>query len=101
MVEIRILLANGHAYETSCAPTDPLIDCLAAILSPLRPTNASSFVHLTTQSNGKPRGVAILIEAIVAIETNPPLLFGDRTPLAQVERAPYIRIPQFLTAEEN
>ena len=101
MIEIRIFLANGHVYETSCAPTDPLIDCLAAILSPLRTTNASSFVHLTMQSNGKPRGVAILTEAIVAIETDPPLLFADRTPLAQVERAPYIRIPQFLTAEEN
>jgi SM-20-related protein len=53
------------------------------------------------QINGKSRGVVIPTSAIVAVETDPPLSYSGQSLSDQVERAPYIRIPQFLTVEEN
>lgn len=47
------------------------------------------------------RSLAIPYSQIAAIETEPPVLFGPRKEPSGIRPAPYIRIPDFLTTDEN
>jgi Rps23 Pro-64 3,4-dihydroxylase Tpa1-like proline 4-hydroxylase len=57
--------------------------------------------QLTIQQNGVVRGLAMPYSQIVAVETEPPVLFQTRPEPSAIRQAPYIRIPGFLTSEEN
>jgi SM-20-related protein len=105
VITVRILLSGGHFYETRCARDSALLRSLSAILA-LGPgaSHVPSVLQFDSTENGKVRGVAIPSSAIVAVETQPkvdfsPLDIGPEP--AVVERAPYIRIPAFLSFKEN
>jgi SM-20-related protein len=86
MISVRILLHGGQVYETACAEDAPMLDSLAEALSGT--SGACGFAQLTLEDGQ--RGVAIPASAILAVETK-----------SGMERAPYIRIPNFLAEEEN
>jgi SM-20-related protein len=96
MISVRILLHGGQVYETACADDAPMLDSLAEALSGA--SGACGFAQLTLE-DGR-RGVAIPASAILAVETNPPVLLRWQ-PKSGIERAAYIRIPNFLTEQEN
>jgi SM-20-related protein len=98
MISVRILLHGGQVYETACAEDAPMLDSLAEALSGA--ADACSFVQLTLEEGNSRRGVAIPPSAILAVETSPPVLLRWQ-PKSGIERAPYIRIPDFLTEQEN
>jgi SM-20-related protein len=98
MISVRILLHGGRFYETACAEDAPMLDSLAEALSGA--AGACSFAQLTLDDGTTKRGVAIPASAILAVETNPPALLRWRTK-SVIERASYIRIPNFLTEQEN
>lgn len=98
-IAIRIVLAGGHCYETTCKPDSPLLQRIAAMLS--HRDGSPAFLPMEIGTGASARGVAIPVDAIAAIETEPPVSFDQRPIVEAVERAPYIRIPGFLTAEEN
>ena len=98
MISVRILLHGGQVYETACAEDAPLLDSLAEALSGT--VGACSFAQLTLEDGNSQRGVAIPASAILAVETRPPVLLRWQ-PKSGIERAPYIRIPDFLTEQEN
>jgi Rps23 Pro-64 3,4-dihydroxylase Tpa1-like proline 4-hydroxylase len=98
MINVRIVLRYGHVYETACAADDALLEQLAEALLNL---GGSQLHQFTIDVGGKPRGVAIPASAILAVETDPPTALRTRAPTVTIERAPYIRIPGFLAAEEN
>ncbi len=98
MISVRILLHGGQVYETACTEDAPLLDNLAEALSGA--SGACRFAQLTLEDGTNRRGVAIPASAILAIETNPPVLLRWR-PKSGIENAAYIRIPNFLSEEEN
>jgi SM-20-related protein len=98
MISVRILLHGGQVYETTCAEDAPMLDSLAEALSGT--SGACGSAQLTLEDGTSRRGVAIPASAILAVETNPPVLLRWR-PKSGIERAPYIRIPNFLTEQEN
>jgi SM-20-related protein len=99
MINIRILLRGGHVYETACAEDAPLLKQLSEVLS--HGGKAPGFAQLTIETDGKNRGLAIPYLAIIAVETEPPIVFRAQAAPGAIERAPYIRIPDFLAPDEN
>lgn len=98
MISVRILLHGGRVYETSCAEDSPLLDSLAEALSGA--SGAGGFAQLTLEDGDSERGLAIPASAILAVETSPPVVLRWH-PKSAIETAPYIRIPNFLSEEEN
>jgi SM-20-related protein len=98
MISVRIVLHGGRVYETSCAENSPLLDSLAEALSGA--AGACRFAQLTLDEDGSQRGLAIPASAILAVETNPPAALRWQ-PKSGIEKAAYIRIPDFLSDEEN
>jgi SM-20-related protein len=96
VISVRILLQGGHVYETTCAENAPMLDSLAEALSG---ADGCRFAQLTIENGNTRVGVAIPASAIRAVETNPPVdLRQSRSTFAP---AAYIRIPGFLSEEEN
>ena len=62
---------------------------------------APGLLQLEIVEDGQSRSIEIPNSALVAIETDPPLTLGKGQWLRQVERAPYIRIPDFLSADDH
>ena len=75
-----------------------MLDSLAEALSGY--SGGCGFAQLTIGEGNSQRGVAIPASAILAVETNPAVLLRWR-PKSRIERAAYIRIPDFLTEQEN
>jgi Rps23 Pro-64 3,4-dihydroxylase Tpa1-like proline 4-hydroxylase len=98
MISVRILLHGGHVYETTCAEDAPLLDSLAAAMSGA--ADAGGFAQLTFEGGDGVRGLAIPASAIIAVETSPPVTLRWH-PRSAIEQAPYVRIPGFLSDEEN
>src|SRR5262245_13094169 len=98
MIKLRILVQGGHVYETECPENAAMLGSLAEAMSGA--AGANGFAQLTIEQGGTQRGLAIPAASIVAIETEPPVTLRWR-PGAFIERAPYIRVPTFLSAEEN
>jgi len=98
MISVRILLHGGRVYETSCAEDSPMLESLAEALS--GDPGANGFAQLTLEEGGTQRGLAVPASAILAVETSPRVMLRWQ-PRSAVENAPYIRIPNFLTEEEN
>jgi SM-20-related protein len=96
MIRVRILLRGGHVYETHLSADSPSLEELRRVVG----GGAGGLVQLKVEQDGGPRGLAIPASQIVAIETEPPVEFPKYGSSA-VQPAPYIRIPQFLTKEEN
>ncbi|MGE0733609.1 MAG: 2OG-Fe(II) oxygenase [Alphaproteobacteria bacterium] len=96
MVKIRLLLSGDHVYETVCADDAPLIGSLSRAMA-----GGNDPVELDILEDGALRGVCIPAARIVSVETEPPLRFASRQPPGQILPAAYIRIPGFLTPEEN
>ena len=94
MISIRILLRGGQSYETSCASGAPLLEQLRAVLA------GGGVADIEIEVDGARRGVAIPASQIVAVETVPPVALRAQ-PAARITPAPYIRIPDFLSTEEN
>jgi Rps23 Pro-64 3,4-dihydroxylase Tpa1-like proline 4-hydroxylase len=94
MISVRILLHGGQCYETSCAADDPLLDRLRAALS------GGGVADIEIGAEGQRKGVAIPASQIIAVETVPPVALR-REPKGRITAAPYIRIPDFLSADEN
>jgi Rps23 Pro-64 3,4-dihydroxylase Tpa1-like proline 4-hydroxylase len=101
MTTLRILLAGGHVYETTCADDAPVIGQLSEAFAARGGSAAAGYVQLEIDVNGKRRGLAIPLSSIVAVETEPPLSFVAPSATITVERAPYIRIPGFLSETDN
>lgn len=99
MISVRILLRGGHVYETVCAADSPLLEQLRSAM--VAETGAGGLAQLTIEQNGKARGIAIPYSRIEAVETEPPFAFHPREQVKGIQRAPYIRIPGFLSREEN
>jgi SM-20-related protein len=102
MISVRILLDSGHVYETKCAENAPMLDSLAEALSG---ANGCRFAQLIIENGNARIGVAIPASAIRAVETTPPVRLDRQSKgtLAEGTFAPaaYIRIPGFLSDEEN
>jgi SM-20-related protein len=98
MISVRILLHGGHVYETACPENAPMLDSLAEAISGAQ--GACGFAQLTIENGDTPRGLAIPASAILAVETNPPASLRWQ-PKSRIELTPYIRIPDFLSEEEN
>lgn len=98
MISVRILLHGGHVYETACPENAPMLDSLAEAISGAQ--GACAFAQLTIQNGDTSHGLAIPASAILAVETNPPVTLRWQ-PKGIIELAPYIRIPNFLSDEEN
>lgn len=98
VIAIRIILLNGHTYETTCDRSSPLLQQIASVLAR---RDRGGFLPIEVGAAAGSRGVAIPVDAIVAIETTPAVAFDRLVETYPVERAPYIRIPDFLTADEN
>jgi Rps23 Pro-64 3,4-dihydroxylase Tpa1-like proline 4-hydroxylase len=98
MISVRILLHGGQIYETVCAEDAPMLDSLAEAMSGA--AGARRFAQLTIDSGDGPCGLALPASAILAVETNPAITLRYQ-PRIGIERAPYIRIPDFLSEEEN
>jgi len=94
MISVRILLREGKSYETSCAADAPLLAELRAALA------GGGVADIEIGAEGERKGIAIPASQIVAVETTPPVAL-KRDPAPRITPAPYIRIPEFLTAEEN
>jgi SM-20-related protein len=94
MISVRILLRGGHIYETSCAADAPLWNELRSALC------AGGIAEIQIGAEGQQKGVAISVSQIVAVETVPPVTL-KQLPLGRITPAPYIRVPDFLTKEEN
>src|SRR5579871_1266592 len=94
MISVRILLRGGQCYETSCAPGAPLLEQLRTVLA------GGGVADIEVGTEDARKGVAIQASQIVAVETVPPVALR-REPAARITVAPYIRIPDFLSAEEN
>jgi len=104
MVSVRMLLAGGHVTRFDCADDDPVLEKIGFALSRLGASAAGAppgLLQLEIVEDGQARSLEIPNSAIVAVETDPPLALGKGTWLEQVERAPYIRIPDFLSADEH
>jgi SM-20-related protein len=99
MIRVRILLCGGHVYETFCSADARLIEDLRMIVA--IGANATGMAQLEVEQNGAMRSLAIPYSQIAAIETEPPVLFGPRKEPSGIRPAPYIRIPDFLTTDEN
>jgi SM-20-related protein len=99
MIRVRILLCGGHVYETFCSADARLIEDLRMIVA--IGANATGMAQLEVEQNGAMRSLAIPYSQIAAIETEPPALFGPRKEPSGIRPAPYIRIPDFLTTDEN
>jgi SM-20-related protein len=101
MIKVRILLRGGHVYETACRENAPLLEKLSDALLSAGSPNAWGVEQLTIETEGRLRGLAIPRSAIVAVETEPATALGLFPKNVTVERAHYIRIPSFLTEDEN
>ena len=75
-----------------------MLDSLAEALSGA--SGSCSFAQLTIDDATGRRGVAIPASAILSVETTPPVSLRWQ-PKTAIESAAYIRIPNFLTEEEN
>jgi Rps23 Pro-64 3,4-dihydroxylase Tpa1-like proline 4-hydroxylase len=62
--------------------------------------SGTGLAQLQLEQGGTLRGLAIPYSQIVAVETEPPFVFPVQSTIA-IQPAPYIRIPEFLTKEEN
>ena len=98
-IAIRIVLAGGLSYETSCKRNSSLLRQIGCILT--RRDGSPPFLPIQIETGATSRGVEIPVHAIVAIETDPSVIFDHRFFSDPVERAPYVRIPGFLNANEN
>lgn len=102
MISVRILLDGGHVYETKCAENAPMLASLAEVLSG---ADRCKFAQLIIETGNARIGVAIPASAIRAVETDPPVMLGcqPKDIFAEGTFAPaaYIRIPGFLSDEEN
>jgi Rps23 Pro-64 3,4-dihydroxylase Tpa1-like proline 4-hydroxylase len=94
MINVRILLRGGHIYETSCPAEAPLLNELGTALG----TGGIAEIHIGEE--GQRKGVSISVSQIVAVETIPPVAL-KRAPAVRITPAPYIRVPDFLSKEEN
>jgi len=94
MISVRILLHGGRSYETSCTADAPLLTELRAALA------GGGVAEIEIGAEGERKGVTIPASQIVAVETMPPVALRSQ-PAAKITPAPYIRIPDFLSAEEN
>jgi SM-20-related protein len=94
MIRVRILLRGGHFYETSCASDAPLLNELSMALA------GGGIADIQIGDEGQRKGVAIAASQIVAVETIPPAAL-KRAPAVRITPAPYIRVPDFLSKEEN
>ena len=94
MISIRILLRGGHVYETSCAAAAPLWNELRAALA------SGGIAEIRIGAEGQQKGVAIPVSQIVAVETVPAVALKGQL-LGRITPAPYIRVPNFLSNEEN
>jgi Rps23 Pro-64 3,4-dihydroxylase Tpa1-like proline 4-hydroxylase len=94
MISVSILLRGGQRYETSCAADAPLLEQLRTVLA------GGGIADIEIGAEGARKGVAIPASQIVAVETVPPVALR-REPVAKITPAPYIRIPDFLSAEDN
>jgi SM-20-related protein len=94
MISLRILLRGGHCYETSCSADAPLLNELRMVLG------GGGVADIQIGHDGKPKGVAISASQIVAVETVPPVAL-KRAPALRITPAPYIRVPEFLSKDEN
>lgn len=97
MTKIRILLRGGHVYETFCGADAPLLEQLRQLLT----GGGAGLAQLQIEREGTMRGIAIPFSQVVAVESEPPLIWQRRDPPGVIRPAPYIRIPGFLSAEEN
>jgi len=98
MISVRILLHNGQVYETACEESSPVLESLAEAMSGA--SGSCGFAQLTIGDGDAARGLAIPASAIMAVETNPPAVLRWQ-PRSAIEPVPYIRIPGFLSEEEN
>ncbi len=97
MTKIRILLRGGHVYETFCGADAPLLEDLRQALT----AGGAGLAQLQIEQDGATRGLAIPVSQIVAVETEPPVLLRERASAGVIRPSPYIRIPEFLSKEEN
>ncbi|MDR3466559.1 MAG: 2OG-Fe(II) oxygenase [Xanthobacteraceae bacterium] len=97
MTKIRILLQGGHVYETFCGADAPLLEQLRQFLT----AGGAGLAQLQIEQEGRARGLAIPFSQIVAVETEPPVVWQHRDQPGAIRPAPYIRIPGFLSTEEN
>jgi len=99
MINVRILLHGGHVYETACAADSPVLEELRRALT--AGGAADGLAQLTIEHMGHRRGLAIPYSRIAAIETDPPFVFPRKAHASGIQNSPYIRIPGFLSKEEN
>jgi Rps23 Pro-64 3,4-dihydroxylase Tpa1-like proline 4-hydroxylase len=99
MVRVRILLQGGYVYETLCAADSSVLrELLSAALTG---GGAPGLAQLQVEQDGTVRGLAFPYSQIVAVETEPPFVFQHYSETRAIRPAPYIRIPGFLSTEEN
>jgi len=97
MTKVRILLRGGHVYETFCGADAPLLEDLRQGLA----AGGAGLAQLQIEQDGATRGLAIPFSQIVAVETEPPVLLRQRDTPGAIRPSSYIRIPEFLSKEEN
>lgn len=100
MVTARIVLEGWHVYETQCESNDPLLSTLREALA-LRAANTSEIVQIELRQNGKSFGLAFPASSIISVETDPPHILEMAAPESEIVQEPHLRIPNFLTDEEN
>jgi SM-20-related protein len=101
MTTLRILLAGGHVYETTCEADAPVIGRLSEALVARDSSAVTGLLQFEIVADGRRRGVAIPLSSILALETEPPVTFVAPSATIMIERAPYIRIPGFLSDADN
>jgi len=99
MISIRVLLTGGHVYNVDCAADDPLMMELSRAVS--RRGAGGGTLTLDVVEDGRPRRVDIPYESVAAVETDPPTALPEVEHEDVIETAPYVVIPDFLSAAEN
>ena len=103
MIDVRLFLTGGHVYSLSCDPDGETLKRLSAAMNRVaaRGGPLSGLLQVEAEIDGATRGLEIPLASIIAVETDPPHVLGTANFEERVETAPYIRIPDFLTPEEN
>jgi SM-20-related protein len=102
MVSVRILLSGGHHYQFTCSTDDPAISALSQAMSQLASDhNAKGLLRIEAREGNRRRALEVPVSAVIGVETDPPLPLGNVASNGIVERARYVRIPDFLSADEN
>lgn len=95
MITVRIRLSGGDVVETRCGLDSRLFSDLR------RSLGTGEVIDLETNLNGRATGISIVAAQIVSVETSPPVSLRHAPPGPRISPAPYIRIPDFLSAAEN